>query len=128
MKVFRSVKRSVIAIALVAAFGCAALSATPASAQYRTVSINGYYVSDFDLAGIDQTLGFHLPDGHYWYDMSTGYWGEVGGPAIGQIATGGGGGTEPGYNQQTAGGGIMSDGQCSGYLHPGGTTVMTGNC
>ncbi len=33
-----------------------------------------------------------------------------------------------GYNNDTLFGGLMSDGQCSGYLPPGGTTVMTGNC
>ncbi len=135
-----------------------------------------------------------IPAGNYWYDPSSGLWGEIGGPSLGQIlpnmgiggeldpmASGGGtdvfvngreihvrelnrlrelygevlpgrywmdaqlvGGREgepaifnlnaatgnqtAGYNQNTAGGGLMSDGSCAGYLHPEGATVLTGKC
>jgi len=50
------------------------------------------------------------------------------GAAARGAAGGGGGGGGGGYNRNTPGGGLMSDGECSGYLHPGGATVMTGNC
>ena len=54
--------------------------------------------------------------------------GIEGGPPSFSLQAGGGGGGNSGYNVNTYGGGLMSDGNCSGYLHPSGASVMTGDC
>ncbi|MEL6360633.1 MAG: hypothetical protein AAFR21_06065 [Pseudomonadota bacterium] len=174
---------------------CLALTSA-ASAQ---LIVNGEIVAEADRAKLAAAYG-PVPDGQYWYDPASGFWGVIGGPSIGRIiagldfgapmpatASGGGNGSYTGvfvngreihpeelalltqlfgyvnpgrywlganlvggyeggpaefdlraaaasatggagYNRDTLFGGLMSDGQCSGYLHPGGSTVMTGNC
>ena len=163
------------------------------------IVINGQELNSQDGAALMQHYGV-IPAGSYWYDSMSGFWGNTGGPGIGQImpgldlggpmradASGGDtgvfingreihateymlllqtygsvipgrywmnaqliGGFEggpaifnlsaaagnsgqgsdggSGYNVNTYGGGLMSDGNCSGYLHPSGASVMTGNC
>ncbi len=61
--------------------------------------------------------------------------GSEGGPAIfnlnavsSYVGSGSNGGSGGGYNVNNYGGSLMNDGSCSGYLHPGGASVMTGNC
>ena len=57
--------------------------------------------------------------------------GFEGGPAIFNLdaaANQGDSGRGAGYNRDTIGGGLMSDGNCAGYLHPGGASVMVGAC
>jgi hypothetical protein len=33
-----------------------------------------------------------------------------------------------GYDRTTPGGHLMSDGNCFAYMHPNGSSVMSGNC
>ena len=91
------------------------------------VFINGREIHGQELLYLQRLFGV-VYQGRYWLSpqMIGGY--EGGPPAFDLRAAGGGGPTGPGYNRNTIGGGLMSDGGCSGYLHPGGATVMTGNC
>ena len=80
-----------------------------------------------EFALLVQMFGYVNP-GRYWLgaNLTGGY---EGGPAIFDLraaakANAGG----DGYNRNTLFGGLMSDGACSGYLHPSGATVMTGDC
>ena len=92
------------------------------------VFINGREIHPQEYMILVRLFGTVYP-GRYWLgpNLIGGYEGQ---PASFDLrraaaASGGGGG---GYNRNTLFGGLMSDGQCSGYLHPGGATVMTGNC
>lgn len=92
------------------------------------VFVNGREIHAQEYALLVRFFGY-VNRGRYWLGptMIGGY---EGGPAqfdLRASARGGGGGGG-GYNRHTLFGGLMSDGQCSGYLHPGGATVMTGNC
>jgi hypothetical protein len=91
------------------------------------VSVNGQWLAPQQLAEADHAVGFMLPNGHYWYDVASGYWGVVGGPVVGQVAPAARGGNP--YYHAGPGGYTGSDGQCSYYLDPQtGASVMTGNC
>ncbi len=89
------------------------------------VFVNGRDLHPDEVAFLVRRFGVVLP-GRYWMNAAL-IGGYEGGPAIFDLRAGGGG-ADGGYNRNTIGGGLMSDGNCSGYLHPGGTTVMTGNC
>lgn len=91
------------------------------------VFINGREIHPQEFALLVQMFGYVNP-GRYWLgaNLTGGY---EGGPAIFDLraaakANAGG----DGYNRNTLFGGLMSDGACSGYLAPGGATVMTGDC
>ena len=93
------------------------------------VYVNGRELHVQEVARLQQIYGGVLP-GRYWMNA---YFigGHEGGPAtfnLSAAASAAGGGPGSGYNRNTIGGGLMSDGSCSGYLHPGGSTVMTGDC
>jgi len=93
------------------------------------VYINGRELHRAEVARLQQLYGTVIP-GRYWMNAQL-IGGFEGGPPIFDLnaaagARNPGGGS--GYNRNTIGGGLMSDGSCSGYLHPGGTTVMSGNC
>ncbi|MGF1456636.1 MAG: hypothetical protein ACFB6R_14815 [Alphaproteobacteria bacterium] len=95
--------------------------------QMTGVFINGREIHPQEHALLARLFGYVNP-GRYWLGPTL-LGGYEGGPAqfnLRAAASGGGGGG--GYNRKTLFGGLMSDGQCSGYLHPGGATVMTGNC
>jgi hypothetical protein len=87
--------------------------------------INGREIHYQKLAYLQQLYGVVNP-GRYWMNaqLIDGY--EGGPPIFDLRAACGGGGS--GYNRNTIGGGLMSEGSCSGYLHPSGASVMTGNC
>jgi len=97
------------------------------------VFVNGRELHPREVARLQQLYGNVLP-GRYWMNA----WlvgGFEGGPAsfdlrAAMAAAGGGAAGTPGsgYNRNTIGGGLMSDGKCAGYLHPGGASVMTGDC
>ena len=93
------------------------------------VFVNGREIHVDEYQSLLQLFGSVTP-GRYWMNASF-VGGVEGGPAsfnLNPSAGGSGGGSGGGYNRNTVGGGLMSDGSCSGYLHPGGATVMTGNC
>ena len=107
-----------------------------ASGSGTGVFVNGRELHPIEIQRLLQLYGSVVP-GRYWLNarMIGGFEGE---PASFDLnaaaaATGGGYGSNggdqgSGYNRNTIGGGLMSDGGCSGYLHPGGATVMTGDC
>lgn len=108
--------------------------AAPATAQAGSgVLVNGQTISDAAVHALEQIYRTTVPDSQYWYDPVSGLWGLEGSPGIGQIAAGMNLGrrlsaSASGYNRGTAGGSLMSDGDCYGYLHPDGTSVLGGNC
>ncbi len=57
-----------------------------AQAQKRYVTVNGMILGPQELMVADANAGFPLPNGHYWFDVESGFWGVVGGPAVGRVA------------------------------------------
>lgn len=91
------------------------------------VFVNGREIHHQEYSRLLQLYGSVIP-GRYWMNAQL-IGGFEGGPATFNLnAASSAGQGSSGYNRNTIGGGIMSDGSCSGYLHPGGATVMTGNC
>ena len=87
-----------------------AITAMPAMAQSGYVTINGMMMHPYDA------IAMGIPDGDYWLDPVTGYYGifgdprplgQLGAPQAYQDPTG------PGFNVRTPGGDLMSDGNCS---------------
>ena len=97
------------------------------------VFINGRELHPLEVQRLLQLYGSVTP-GRYWMNAQLigGFEGEPASFDLNAAATaaggGYGGGQGSGYNRNTIGGGLMSDGNCSGYLHPGGATVMIGDC
>lgn len=91
------------------------------------VFVNGREIHADELALLVSFFGYVNP-GRYWLNaqMIGGYEGGSAQFDLRASAAQTGGGS--GYNRDTLFGGLMSDGQCSGYLHPSGASVMTGNC
>lgn len=94
------------------------------------VIINGRAIHPSELAQLQQLFG-QINPGRYWLNAQ-GIGGYEGGPAqfnlpaaAAQRSGSRGGG---GYNRSGPGGHLMSDGNCFGYMSPGGSTVMSGNC
>ncbi len=90
-----------------------------------SVFINGREIHIKELVKLQQLYGVVI-QGRYWMNAQL-IGGFEGGPAIFDLGVAAGG-QSSGYNRNTIGGGLMSDGNCAGYLHPGGASVMTGNC
>lgn len=91
------------------------------------VFVNGREIHPEEYQYLVALFGQVLP-GRYWLGPTM-IGGIEGYPAtfnLAATAASGAGGS--GYNRSTLFGGLMSDGQCSGYLHPSGASVMTGNC
>lgn len=103
---------ALLAVAIVAMTATLA----PVAAQTGYVTINGVLIHPLDA----YALG--IPDGDYWYDPVTGYYGYINGPAIGQVGTAAPA-SEPGYNINGPFGSSMSDGDCAFVLG-----VPVGNC
>ena len=80
-------------------------AALPSDALARAVIVNGQLLGPQELAVADANAGFYLPDGRYWYDPQSGYWGVEGGPALGRVAP------QPqsgwGYRNDTTGTGMV---------------------
>ena len=53
--------------------------------QYDDVFINGYKLGFFEQMALEDHIDREIPDGNYWFEISTGMWGPVGGTAIGRI-------------------------------------------
>jgi len=104
-----------------------ALGIAQAVAQTRFVVVNGQRLSDAQIFDVEATYGIAVADGAYWYHEPTGAWGYAGNPTVQGILRpnyGSGAGVGgPGYNRNTAGGGMMSDGNCAFVLG-----VPAGNC
>ena len=49
----------------------------------RTVFVNGQQLTQLEIIQLEQLHGEYIPDGNYWLDYSSGYWGYIGGPAQG---------------------------------------------
>ena len=77
----RFVKQAFLALGLVVA----ATNVTPAEAQQRMITVNGVLLGPQEIAVADRAAGLRLPNGHYWLDHQSGYWGVVGGPAVGRV-------------------------------------------
>ena len=88
------------------------------------VFVNGRQLHQTEVQALIQRFGSVTP-GRYWMNASF-VGGFENGPAVFDLRARQRG--PAGYNRQTLGGGLMSDGACAGYLHPDGPTVMTGNC
>jgi hypothetical protein len=102
-----------------------------ASGGRTGVFVNGRELHPGDVAQLQQLYGAVNP-GRYWLNAQ-GIGGYEGGPAqfnlpaaAAQAAQRSGGGR--GYNRTTPGGHLMSDGNCFAYMHPNGSSVMSGNC
>ena len=84
----------------------------------RHVMINGYRLSEQEIAYVEQALGGKVPNGDYWLDPRTMAWGYVGNPQ--PMGVLGGGQSQDwqswydvGQNYRGPFGDYMSDGQCS---------------
>jgi hypothetical protein len=91
------------------------------------IFINGRELHPTEALYLQQLFGYTLP-GRYWMN-AMGVGGLDGGPplfdlgALARQQSGGGS-----YSRRGPFGSIGSDGNCSYYMTPGGTSVMTGNC
>ena len=81
--------RSFVQCAVFAAF-LAFIGLTSGSVQAdhetRMVIVNGVRLNPAEIGTAEQATGYQLPNGYYWYDEASGYWGVVGGAAIGRVA------------------------------------------
>jgi hypothetical protein len=98
-----------------------------ASGGGTDIFINGRELHVAEAAYLQQIFGYALP-GRYWMNEQ-GIGGVEGGPplfnlvAAAQARLGGNS-----YTRRGLFGGTGSDGNCSYYMHPGGSSVMTGAC
>jgi hypothetical protein len=93
------------------------------------VFINGRELHPQEVAFLQRIFGVVIP-GRYWMDWQ-GVGGYEGGPALFNVAAaaaaaGAQGGMYGGQTRRTLFGGTGSDGNCSYYMHPSGSSVM--NC
>jgi hypothetical protein len=90
------------------------------------IFLNGRELHLTEAAYLQQLFGYVIP-GRYWLN-AMGIGGFEGGPASFNLASAaqqqGGGG----YTRRGPFGSMGSDGECSYYMTPGGSSVMTGNC
>ena len=99
--------------------------AADASTGGTGIFINGRELHLTEAAWLQQLFGYVIP-GRYWLN-AMGVGGFEGGPAAFNLAAAAqqaGGG----YTRRGPFGSMGSDGQCSYYMAPGGSSVMTGNC
>jgi hypothetical protein len=95
--------------------------ALEASGGFTRVVVNNRALHPRELDWLRGRYGEVRP-GRYWLDAS-GVAGFEGGPAQFDLRN-----AARGYNRNTRGGALMSDGGCAGYLHPDGPSVMVGDC
>jgi hypothetical protein len=99
-------------------------------AQGRMISVNGIWLTPEQILLADRCAGFPLPNGHYWLDANSGYWGVVGGPVVGwapPACRGSGGGGGQAWFRSGPGGSIGGYGSCFEYNDPS-TGASVGNC
>jgi hypothetical protein len=84
----------------------------------RAITVNGQWLTPQQMMIADGNAGFILPNGHYWCDPASGYWGQVGQTAVGRVHASQ---CPPLPNQ--------ADGSCFYYNDPQtDSSVMTDNC
>ena len=98
------------------------------SGSGTNVFVNGREIHAQEYMFLAQIFGYVMP-GRYWMDWQ-GIGGFEGGPPQLNVvaaaqAAGAQGGMYGGYTRRTPFGGLGGDGNCSYYLHPGGSSVMT---
>ncbi len=83
----KSVSKIIGSLALVLGFFLITAFPVAASeeAQYEDVYINGYKLGFFEQLVLEDHIDRDIADGIYWFELDTGMWGPVGGPAIGHI-------------------------------------------
>ena len=108
------------------------LLATALTGGERVITINGYRLSQQEVAYLDMMAGGEVPSGNYWFNPQANAWGMVGNAEpMGQVdpyATMQDQGAAPqwgdvGQNYRGPFGDYMSDGQCS-FVNG----VPVGNC
>lgn len=80
-----------LALRTALAIFCAAAIPTPAIAQTgatRAVFINRNRLPTDTLQMLESLFQVRVPDGRYWYDATSGGWGQEGGPTIGFTVAG----------------------------------------
>ncbi len=69
--------------------GVCLMTALPAVAsdevEYNDVIINGYKLGFFEQLALEDHIDREIANGQYWWELETGMWGPVGGPATGHI-------------------------------------------
>ena len=80
MKRFR-----MMAIGAMAVTGLLLVGEAMAGDGARQIIVNGRALDAAEIARADQHARLRLPNGHYWFDRDTGYWGTQGGPALGRV-------------------------------------------
>ena len=53
--------------------------------EYNDDIINGYKLGFFEQLALEDPIDQDIPDGQYWFELETGIWEPVGGPAIGLL-------------------------------------------
>ena len=102
---------------------------TDASGRGSGIFINGRELHMLEVLYLQQVFGVAIP-GRYWMNAQ-GIGGMEGGPpafnlvAAAQAQSGGGGNS---YTRRGLFGSTGSDGNCSYFMHPNGSSVMTGAC
>ena len=115
--------------------GVVSLLLVGAAHAQRAVTVNGQWLTPQQMMIADQNAGFLLPNGHYWCDPTSGYWGAVGGNAAGRVhpsqcpALPNQAGSGQSNIHRGSGGTTGGDGSCFYYNDPqSGASVMSGNC
>jgi len=103
------------------------LRADASGAPGTMIFINGRELHPSEVLYLQRLVGYTVP-GRYWMN-AMGVGGYEGGPAFFDLLTlarqqAGG----DGYTRRGLFGSTGSDGDCSYYMTPGGSSVMTGNC
>lgn len=100
-----------------------------ASGRGSGIFINGRELHSVEVLYLQQIFGYTIP-GRYWMNAQ-GIGGMEGGPpafnlaAAAQAQSGSGGSS---YTRRGLFGSTGSDGRCSYFMHPNGSSVMTGAC
>lgn len=83
--------------------------------QGRHVHLNGQHLSIQQIIALDRQVGTVVPNGAYWVDYRSGYWGYEGNPRPqGRIVSRSANRPrQPGYNRSGPFGDSMSDGKCA---------------
>jgi hypothetical protein len=56
--------------------------------QAKNVFVNNQRLDDNSIHTLEQFYKTNISEGHYWYDNTSGYWGIMGAPALGQLVAG----------------------------------------